>query len=354
MALLEVSGEMSKPDIKVLGNSLFSQVHIHEKYGGVYPNLAKREHEKNLPSLLEKTLKEAGDDLDNPNIDFIAVTYGPGLEPALWVGIKFAEELGVKWKKPVLPINHMEGHVWSVLFEAEKSLELPALALLISGGHTELVHIKDFTNYEILGRTRDDAVGEAFDKAARMLGLPYPGGPQINRLAENSRKRNGAGRESPDAVSEQTVPFRFPRPMIHSKDLDFSYSGLKTAMLYKLREADNKTEEFKEDMACAFEDAAVEVLVEKTRRAIEKLPDVKTLIVAGGVAASPYVRQEIGKLVESYPNLELRFPTRELATDNAIMIGLAGFIRASKDSNALEPHGEIRAKGNLPISALQS
>src|SRR3989344_8160793 len=194
VTLLDISGMLEKPDIKVLGNTLLSQVALHEKYGGVYPNLAKREHEKNLPPLLEKTLKEAGYDMSEAelrtnDIDYIAVTEGPGLEPALWVGINFATELGKKWNKPVVPVNHMEGHIFSVLYKMlnTECLTLPALALLVSGGHTELVVVKDFGNYKIIGQTLDDAVGEAFDKVARMLGLPYPGGPEISKLAELSR-----------------------------------------------------------------------------------------------------------------------------------------------------------------------
>src|SRR5687767_13313518 len=154
ITLLDIKGVPKKPAIKVLGNTLMSQVHLHEKYGGVYPSLAKREHEKNLPIILKETLREAGEDPENPTIDYIAVTSGPGLEPALWTGITFAEALGRKWDRPVVPVNHMVGHVFSVLFDLspEESLELPALALLVSGGHTELVYIKDFGNYKIMGQ----------------------------------------------------------------------------------------------------------------------------------------------------------------------------------------------------------
>lgn len=348
VALLEIRGAPEKPDIKVLGNTLLSQIHLHEKYGGVYPNLAKREHQKNLPILLEKTLAEAGEDKEDPNIDFIAVTNGPGLEPALWTGITFAEQLGRKWDKPVVPINHMEGHIYSVLFRTESnpkseilnpksSLKLPALALLVSGGHTELVHVKDFGNYEIIGRTRDDAVGEAFDKVARLLGLPYPGGPQISRLAEKSRFRI------------QDLGFKFPRPMIHSGNLDFSFSGLKTAVLYKLKLENRSDDEFRENMARAFEDAAVEVLVEKTRQALEKLSNVKTLIVAGGVSANLHLSKELNKLVDKFPNIRLRIPVPLLTTDNAIMIGIAAFIKVGRKSEITRPEAPIEALGNLSL-----
>src|SRR3989344_2240682 len=352
VTLLDISGMLEKPDIKVLGNTLLSQVALHEKYGGVYPNLAKREHEKNLPILLAKTLKEAGhpstDSTNSPQassgqVDYIAVTAGPGLEPALWTGITFAKNLGERWNKPVVPVNHMEGHVFSVLYGANEALALPALALLVSGGHTELVHVKDFGNYEILGQTRDDAVGEAFDKAARMLGLPYPGGPEISRLADNSRKR----------TLEDTI--KLPRPMIHSKNLDFSFSGLKTAVLYKLKSENRPDIGFKEDMARAFEDAAIEVLVEKTRRALLELGgEAKTLIVAGGVSANLHLSRELKKLVGELHDITLSMPPRLLTTDNAIMIGIAAFIRLSREPEILRNQIAIRADGNLSIDSERS
>ena len=345
VAVLDISGPVEKPEIKLLGNALLSQAKLHEKYGGVYPNLAKREHQKNLPILLEKVLLEASTKhLEPSDIDLITVTAGPGLEPALWVGIGFAEALGKKWGKPVIPINHMEGHIFSVLYGMlnTECLTLPALALLVSGGHTELVCVKDFGNYEIIGRTRDDAVGEAFDKVARMLGLPYPGGPEISRLAEISRKRS----------PEDTI--KLPRPMIHSKNLDFSYSGLKTAVLYRLKAEEKTDEQFKEDTARAFEDAAVEVLIEKTRRALTELDEkVKTLIVAGGVSANLHLTRELEKLVSEFPEISLRVPTKQLSTDNAIMIGIAAFIKIKVEPWILKNQTAIRARGNLSISSAQ-
>lgn len=338
VAILDIDGPLENPDIKILGNTLLSQIALHEQYGGVYPTLAKREHIKNLPILLEQTVKEAHLETRFPSIDLIAVTSGPGLEPALWVGITFAEELGRKWQKPVIPINHMEGHIWSVLFE-EGKLELPAIALLVSGGHTELVYIKDFGEYEILGQTRDDAVGEAFDKVARMLGLPYPGGPQISKLAERSR-----------VSTRQVDTLRLPRPMIHSGDLDFSYSGLKTAVLYKLKES---LDIDKEDMARAFEDAAIEVLVEKTRKAITERPEIKTLIVGGGVSANIHLKRELEKMVSQFPEVTLRLPSRLLSTDNALMIGLAAYIKVKKNPEILNPPAggqtPIKAEGNAKL-----
>lgn len=347
VSLLEISGPLEKPEIKILGNTLLSQAKLHEEFGGVYPNLAKREHQKNLPPLLAKTLKQAGESNDNPDIDLIAVTSGPGLEPALWTGITFAEELSKKWSKPIIPINHMEGHVFSVLYGSAKPLKLPGLALLVSGGHTELVHIKDFDNYEIIGRTLDDAVGEAYDKVARMLGFSYPGGPKISTLADKNR------------MSRLAPGFKFPRPMINSLDLNFSYSGLKTAVLYKLK-AENRTDDlFKEEVARAFEDAAIEVLIAKTRKALDTLLEIKTLIVAGGVSANTFLSSELKKLTEEFPQIELLIPDKLLTTDNAVMIGIAGYIQAKLHPEKLSPaaRGEasnkIVAKGNLFISSPQ-
>jgi len=242
----------------------------------------------------------------------------------------------------------MEGHLVSVLFRDENAkiknqnekLELPALGLLVSGGHTELVHIKDFGNYEIIGRTRDDAVGEAFDKTARMLGLPYPGGPEISRLAEKVRKRSANDK------------IKLPRPMIHSKNLDFSFSGLKTAVLYRLKTEKGLNDKFKADMARAFEDAAVEVLIEKTRKALFELGDkIKTLIVAGGVSANAHLSQELEKLMGKFSNIVLRIPTKLLTTDNAIMIGIAAFIKIKKTPETLKEKTPIIASGNLSFTS---
>jgi N6-L-threonylcarbamoyladenine synthase len=338
VALLQISGPLEKPEIKILGNTLLSQAHLHEEFGGVYPNLAKREHQKNLPPLLAKTLEEAGESVTNPNIDFIAVTTGPGLEPALWTGITFAEDLSKKWQKPVIAVNHMEGHIWSTLYKLNKPLELPALALLVSGGHTELVHVKGFGEYEIIGRTKDDAVGEAYDKVARMLGLTYPGGPKISALADKARAEN---------LPQNIV---FPRPMINSGDLNFSYSGLKTAVLYKLK-AESRTDEiFKEEVARAFEDAAIEVLIAKTRAALHSYSDLKTLIVAGGVSGNSYLQLNLKKLSAEQHGLDLHIPEKSLSTDNAVMIGIAGFIKASLQPDLLTASREnLEAQGNLTL-----
>jgi N6-L-threonylcarbamoyladenine synthase len=308
-----------------------------------------------------------------PDMDLIAVTVGPGLEPALWAGINFAEELSKKWKVPIIPVNHMEGHIFSVLLQDKEQinkLAFPSLALLVSGGHTELVLIKDWLKYKKIGQTLDDAAGEAFDKVARMLGLPYPGGPEISKLAAEARKeKQGSERKSLPlrglasatartrgifqqenirAPQEQVSSFTLPRPMMHTKDFDFSFSGLKTAVLYLVRKIPVMTPEIQKEIAREFEDAAVEVLVAKTLRAAEKYK-IKTLIVAGGVAANSRLRHVFKtKLdeLDNFKNLELLFPTRELSTDNSLMIALAGYFQTFKRKKYAK---NLKAKGNLGL-----
>jgi N6-L-threonylcarbamoyladenine synthase len=234
-----MSTTSSDVQFTVIRNITHTQLE-HQEFGGVFPVVAKREHQKHLPLILEKIME------GQTPPDVICVTNGPGLEPALWCGIVFAKELGAKWNIPVVPVNHMEGHILSVLAPAlptsdsgtgasatftftENDLALPMIALLISGGHTELVSSSEIGSYQLIGRTKDDAVGEAFDKVARMMNLPYPGGPEISKLADAYKKMMA---ENPATTLEQPT---FPRPMIHSKDFDFSFSGLKTAVLYHLQ-----------------------------------------------------------------------------------------------------------------------
>ncbi len=331
VSVIEAKGDIDSLEFNVLGSALHSQIKIHEQYGGVFPTLAKREHIKNLPIVYKQALENAG--VIEDEIDKIAVTIGPGLEPALWVGIKFAEELGQRLKIPLIPTNHMEGHIASVLLdqtshELTKKIEFPAIALLISGGHTELLHMKNWENMEKIGETKDDAVGEAFDKVARMLGLPYPGGPQISKLAEEARKNN------------IFLNHKLPRPMIHSKDYNFSFSGLKTAVLYYLR--DNKDAD-KAAVAREFEDSVIETLISKTRNAIEEF-NTETLIIGGGVIANNALRENFEALGKAH-NVHVLIPEKSLATDNAVMIALAGYIESLRD-NAPKP---LRANGNLDI-----
>lgn len=341
VSLIEATGDFEALSFKVLAYFTLTQ-HIHEQYGGVFPMLAKREHIKNLPPITKHVLEKAGKTINKPDIDVIAVTEGPGLEPALWVGIEFAKELAKKWNVPIIPINHMEGHIASVLsdggmsndkFQMTKRVQFPTIALLISGGHTELVYVKNWKEYNMLGETRDDAVGEAFDKVARLLGLQYPGGPKISVLAEKAR------------IARPNAPqFHFPRPMIHSEDLDFSFSGLKTAVLYTIQKLPPLTEEIKEEIARAFEDAVTEVLISKTKKAFVE-SDATTLIVAGGVIANKYIRNAFEAFAQEN-NISLHIPEKELATDNAVMIAIAGYLHRDEKNIDLQT---LRAQGNLRL-----
>jgi N6-L-threonylcarbamoyladenine synthase len=348
ISILEAKGGINTTSFKVLADNLSSQIEIHIPYGGVFPALAKREHMKNLPLVLEKTLKQAKLDKKIKPVDLIAVTYGPGLEPALWTGIVFAKELAKKWDVPVVPVNHMEGHMLSVFgkkkgaFKIEKT-QYPSLGLLVSGGHTELVLSKKFMDYKIIGQTLDDAVGEAFDKVARMLELPYPGGPQISRLAETERELC----KGQSFTEKSTISL--PRPMLYTKNFDFSFSGLKTAVLYLIKKIapDGKLDEkTKAQIALEFENASIECLTHKTAKAIEKY-NIKTLVVAGGVAANKHLRSEMKKVTGK--KVKLMFPTRELSTDNAVMIGIVGYLQYIKKKGRFGKAQNIKADGNLRL-----
>ncbi len=375
VSIVEASGELASPTFSILGNALFSQIEIHKEFGGVFPMLAKREHAKKLTPLLEKVLKDAKlfvpkeinsisnwieveeilkreeglflpfknllEKIQKPDIDIIAVTSGPGLEPALWVGISFALAIGKVWGIPVVPANHMEGHITSVLVDSNETVKFPALALLISGGHTEIVEIDSWGHHKILGQTLDDAVGEAFDKVARLLGLPYPGGPEISKLAKIAR--------------ENSLPkiAKFPRPMLNSDNFNFSFSGLKTAVLYYIRDhfdskPGNISSEEKEDIAREFEDAVVEVLIHKIEMVL-KQKDFKSLIIAGGVIANKKIRDEFTNLVKKYINLTLNIPKNELSTDNSIMIACATYIKILVFPDLINSRTKIIAEGNLKL-----
>lgn len=358
IAIAEFGGSKKKPVIKILSNVISSQIKVHEKFGGVVPNLAKREHQKNLPLILLRALKESRFSISKqtpasqiqkiekilerepellkrfkksilplkpPPIDAIAVTYGPGLAPALWVGVNFAKALAYIWNKPLIPTNHMAGHLYSAILQKDgiESIKFPALALLVSGGHTELVLTKGHGKYKVVGETLDDAAGEAFDKVARMLGLKYPGGPEISRLAKKGDPKR----------------YKLPSPMIGSKDYNFSFSGLKTAVLYFVRDHKNFS---KVNLAASFQKAVVDVLVSKTIRAAKQYK-VKTILLGGGVAANKLLREKlVEKIIKELPKTGYKLSMLNMTGDNALMIAVAAYFAGNK--KALD---QVGAKANL-------
>lgn len=358
IAILETS---KSGDFKVLSNIIASQVEVHKKYGGVYPMMAKREHQKNLVPVLVKALKEAKllkSELKNknpnfdkilerepelekklipflkkyakPDIDLISVTNGPGLEPCLWVGVNFAKCLSYFWDIPVVPVNHIESHILVNTLKNPR-IKFPAIALIVSGGHTQLILIKKIGKYKILGETRDDAAGECFDKCAKLLGLGYPGGPIISELAS---KASGFAK-----------PAKLPRPMIGTKDYDFSFSGLKTAVLYADRKVKSKTKKYKIEMAAEVQQAVIDVLIKKTIRAIKDF-HVKSLILGGGVSANQELRKQFKiKLEKEAPSTDFFVPKPELSTDNGLMTAITGFYHKNKTVD----WQKINADGNLRI-----
>ncbi len=329
----------------VLSNTLLSQATLHAEFGGVYPNLAKREHIKNLPVLLKQTLTEAHLQ-DGKTVDGVAVTHGPGLEPALWSGIEFAKRIAISWDKPLLSINHMEGHLISSIVKHGflENVRFPVLALLISGGHTEFVLMSKWFSYTLLGKTLDDAVGEAFDKVARMLGLPYPGGPHISRMASEARRNPST-----------TTGLKLPRPMIGNQTCDMSFSGLKTAVLYALRDKGgikNLTINEQGEFAREFEDAVTEVFISKTRQALTQ-SKAKMFVIGGGVAANTHIRHSLEALiVNEFPDIALHLPELFITGDNAIMIAEVALLHLLREDWSLtRPQGEIRAIGNLSMAS---
>jgi tRNA N6-adenosine threonylcarbamoyltransferase len=292
-------------DLKLLSHCLHTQAAMHEAYGGVVPELASRDHVRRLLPLVREALAEARSDRDS--IDGIAYTAGPGLIGALLVGSGFAASLGVAWGKPAVGVHHLEGHLMAALLESTPPA-FPFLALLVSGGHTQLIDVAAFGDYRILGETLDDAVGEAFDKTAKQLGLAYPGGAALAALAERGR----------------TGRFTFPRPMLDRPGLDFSFSGLKTAALVALR-GRTLDDAVRADVARAFEEAVVDTLAAKCDRAL-KSTGHQRLVVAGGVGANRRLRERLAQTAQQR-NAQLYFPRPGFCTDNGAMIALAGCMR---------------------------
>ncbi|MBI4087238.1 MAG: tRNA (adenosine(37)-N6)-threonylcarbamoyltransferase complex transferase subunit TsaD [Candidatus Liptonbacteria bacterium] len=348
LALVGASGGIRAPKFKVLKNLVASQIKTHRPFGGVVPNLAKREHLKNLPVLYRRVFgKEQREKSLWKKIDLIAVTVGPGLEPALWTGINFAKELQkTLLAKPytlypkIIGVNHLEGHLYSFLLAQKTGVKcqvssikkiFPAIALIVSGGHTILLHVKSFSKWQRLGETRDDAAGEAFDKVARLLDLPYPGGPEVEKLS---------ARGNPFSIT-------FPRPMLNDNSptgkYDFSFSGLKTSVLYYLRDKGQGTsDKEKADIAAGFEQAVVDVLVAKTRRAAEE-HGAESIILSGGVATNKHLRRAL-KRAAGLIGAKFFVPDFKYNLDNAAMIAAAGYF-----SYLREKKNKLAAQGNLDI-----
>jgi len=355
---------------KVLANIVSSQIKIHKKYGGVFPAMAKREHQRNLVPVLVKALKTSGllktgdTKINNkilepifshepelfkktvlffkkyakPKIDLISVTNGPGLEPCLWTGVNFTKALSYAWNIPIIPVNHIEGHILVNYLAKPKPLAkagFPAIALIVSGGHTQIILVKKPGNYKILGETRDDAAGECFDKCAKILGLPYPGGPEIAKLAKKA-----------GMFPESRAFGKLPRPMIKTEDYDFSFSGLKTAVLYADQKVKTKNLKYKQTMSAEVQQAIIDVLIKKTIKAVKNYK-AKTLILGGGVSANEELKKQFQQTISQHLNgVEVLTPPANLSTDNGLMIAITAYFHKNKTIS----WQKLKAQANLRIS----
>ncbi|GIW22597.1 MAG: tRNA N6-adenosine threonylcarbamoyltransferase [Candidatus Sericytochromatia bacterium] len=286
----------------VIENLVSSQIEIHSRYGGVVPEIASRQHVKIINIILEKIIEK----FNLNKIDAVACTYGPGLQGSLLIGLIFAKTISWIYNKPFIPVNHLEGHIYSSFIE--NNIELPFITLLVSGGHTQIILFRDFEKYQIIGKTKDDAVGEAFDKVARLLDLSYPGGPEIDKLAQKGNK----------------YAFKFTKPMPNT--YDFSFSGIKTAVLYKLKELkENNIEINKNDIAASFNKVIAETLVEKLIKACREY-NINRVSVVGGVSANTLIREELEEKCKEN-NIKMYLPSLKYCTDNAAMIATAAYYK---------------------------
>jgi len=311
----------------VLSNIISTQIEIHKQFGGVVPEVASRKHIENINDVVVEALEKAN--VTHEDIDAIAVTYGPGLVGALLVGINFAKGLSYAWQKPLIGVNHIEGHICANYIE-NKELDPPFICLVASGGHTHLVYVKNYGEYEIMGKTRDDAAGEAFDKIARAIGLGYPGGPLIDKVAKEGNKK----------------AIKFPRVIIDENSLDFSFSGLKSAVLNYLHNSDQKNEKIiVEDVAASFQEAVVDVLVSKTMKAAQ-VKNCNIIALAGGVASNSRLREVMQEECLKH-NYKFTKPSPIFCTDNGAMIGSAAYYKYLKNqfSNA-----SLNAMPNLELA----
>jgi N6-L-threonylcarbamoyladenine synthase len=291
----------------LLGHTLHSQIDLHAEYGGVVPELASRDHIRYIIPLINQLLNKTS--IKKEAINAIAYTAGPGLSGALLVGSTVGESLSFALGIPSIPVHHLEGHLLAPMLEDTKPV-FPFLALLVSGGHTQIIHVKQIGQYEIVGDTLDDAAGEAFDKTAQLLGLGYPGGAALSKLAESGKPK-----------------YNLPKPMLHSKDFDFSFSGLKTAVLTLVKKQPELTDTIKANIAASFQESITEVLIYKTLKAMDSL-NLNQIVVSGGVGANKQLREKLTNSSQKN-NFQLFFPSLEFCTDNGAMIALAGYLRYS-------------------------
>lgn len=357
VAVIEAGGgRLGRPHFSVLSNVSYSQVAIHKKFGGIVPNLASRAHLQKISPTVKAALSRAAlsrfnldSNLDSKFIDLIAVTRGPGLMPSLLVGVNFARAIAYKWQKPIIGVNHIEGHIYSNWlppigefpisnFQFSNKIKFPALILIVSGGHTELVLMKDYGKYKIIGETLDDAAGECFDKTARILGLGFPGGPAI--AAEAAKFK----------VQSLKFKVHLPRPMINSNDYNFSFSGLKTAVLYahnKLVAQDTSRKVMRQIMAYEIQEAIVDVLVSKTLKAVRNF-NPKSVMIAGGVAANEKLRTYLAEKITPY-KISISLPELSYTTDNAAMIAAAGYFNYLKKKPQKDSWKKMVVDANLRL-----
>jgi len=334
-SLIEIKKGKDGPSFKILSKVIASQIHIHSKYGGIIPEIAAREHIKKIIPVIKKSLT-----LNPSFIDLIAVTVGPGLITSLFIGVESAKALAYAWRKPLMPINHLKGHI-DINFISDQP-KFPALGLIVSGGHTELILIKKYNQYKKIGQTRDDAAGECFDKVAKLLGLGYPGGPIISQYAEKTK--------------ETKREICLPSPMINSCDYDFSFSGLKTAALYLIQKTPRtkRNKKFISEVCKETQQAIINVLIKKTLRAAKEFK-VKSIILGGGVIANKELRIQFSeKIKELKIPVKLLIPAREFCQDNATMIAAAAYFKYINSTdkqikNLKDNWKKIKANPNLEI-----
>ncbi|MDI6602689.1 MAG: tRNA (adenosine(37)-N6)-threonylcarbamoyltransferase complex transferase subunit TsaD [Patescibacteria group bacterium] len=340
VSVIEIKNQKSKiKSFDIFSDIISSQVKLHAKYGGVYPFLAKREHQRNLPLVFRQATKR----IKPSEIDLIGVTNGPGLEPCLWQGVNFARELAEKLDKPLIPINHIEAHIlanWLQIQNIKYKIQdtFPAICLVVSGGHTQLILMRDVGKYKLIGETRDDAAGECFDKVARILGLGYPGGPIIAAYAAMKLK-----------VKSKKLKVCLPRPMIYQKNYDFSFSGLKTAVLYDFRNQPPKLRKSKEYIRAIcreVQQAIIDVLIHKTLRAAKNFK-TKSVILGGGVAANEKLRKQFESTINSQLlNVKFLVPAKNFCTDNAAMVAATVYFHQKE---ATKNWKKIKVDANLHI-----